>query len=456
MGGGLTRHRRRSKRTGPLPAPGASSHGIGPHDDSGEPEDGRPGGHGGKDGGAAAAARHRRTFYLVGAADWALDFHVLIVAALLVVERTGSGAALFAVAASNWLAETVFEIPTGYIADRYGRTLSTAASFALRGVGFLVVAASHTPLQFVVGWVIVGLGSTMLSGALEAWAVDHEREAGGSVDALLLRAQRAQSLAMLVAIGGAVAVGGISYAAPFVVAGITGLVLAPVVAIAMGPDAGVAGRAAARSTGLRIIPTVLSHRDYRPLFLLGAGMTFAIAIPGVQWAPAVEEVYPTLALVPLGAVRAVAPALRAGTNWFVERAVTRFGRRLTFLTLLLVSAALLGTVARIGGLGLIIGFAFYSALSGIATVLIGARLNEVITTPEWRATILSLYSATLGLVTGIGLLVVGAAVGEPGDRHGVWLVSAGVLAALGVVAGLRPRVLDGPEAAAPARVPTAG
>jgi hypothetical protein len=404
-----------------------------------------------------AAPRHRRTFYLVGAADWALDFHVLIVAALLVVERTGSGAALFAVAASNWLAETIFEVPTGYVADRYGRTLSTAASFALRGIGFLVVAAAHSPLQFVIGWVVVGLGSTMLSGALEAWAVDHEREVGGKVDALLLRAQRAQSVAMLLAIGAAVAVGGISYAGPFVVAGVAGLVLAPVVAIAMGPDPGLAQRAEARTTsGLRVIPKVLSHRDYRPLFLLGAGLTFAIAIPGVQWAPAVEEVYPTLALVPLGAVRAVAPALRAGTNWFVERGVNRFGRRMAFLSLLLVSAALLGTVARVGGLGLIIGFAFYSALSGIATVLIGARLNEVITTPEWRATILSLYSATIGLVTGVGLLVVGAVVGEPGDRHGVWLVSAGVLAALGVAAGLRPRVLDGPEPAAePAEVRTA-
>lgn len=396
---------------------------------------------------------HRRTFYLVSGADYAIDFHVLIVAALLVVERTGSATALFTVAASNWLSETLFEIPTGYVADRYGRTLSTAASFVLRGIGFFVIAVSETTVQFVVGWVIVGLGSTLASGALEAWAVDQERAADGEVDTLLLRGQRAASVGTVVAIAAAVGIGSISYAAPFVAGGAAAIVLAPLVAALMGPDPGLAERAEARSTGAKAVSAVLAHREYRPLFLLGAGLTFALAIPGVQWAPAVEEVYPSLALVPLGAVRAAAPALRAAANWFVEAAVTRLGRRWTFLVVLLVSAALLGTVSRIGGLGLIVGFALFSAVSGVATVLVGARLNEVITTPAWRATILSLYSATISLVTGGGLLVVGHFVAEPTDRHGVWLVAAIVLGTLGLVGGFR-HVLGGVPGRTAATSPT--
>jgi MFS family permease len=89
---------------------------------------------------------HRRAFYAIGFADYAVDFHVLIVAPLLVVDRTGSAAALFLVAASNWLSETAFEIPTGYLADRFGRALSTASSFAVRGIGLLVIATSHSTL----------------------------------------------------------------------------------------------------------------------------------------------------------------------------------------------------------------------------------------------------------------------------------------------------------------------
>lgn len=385
---------------------------------------------------------HRRTFYAVSVADYALDFHVLIVAALLVVERTGSGTALFAVAASNWLSETVFEVPTGYVADRYGRTLSTAGSFALRGVGFLVIAASHSLVQFVVGWVIVGLGSTLLSGALEAWAVDHEHQADNDVDSMLLRAQRATSLAMVAAIAAAVAIGSISYAAPFVVVGVAGLVLAPIVAIRMGPDAGVASRAEARNESKLRARQVVASRRYRPLFLLGGLLTCAMAVPGVQWAPAVEAAYPAFALVPLGTVRAIGPALRTGFNWLVEAVLGRVGRRWTFVGILGASAVLLAVVASGDGAVLIVGFAAFSAIAGVAPVLLGARLNEVIERPEWRATILSVYSATISLVTGIGLLAVGAFIGDPADRRGVWSTAAIALLGLSLAVCLRQGLLE--------------
>jgi DHA3 family tetracycline resistance protein-like MFS transporter len=69
-----------------------------------------------------------------------------------------------------------FEVPTGAIADRYGRRLSVIVAFAVQGAALLLVAAVPTTGGVLAAAALWGFGWTFESGALQAWIVD---ELGG-------------------------------------------------------------------------------------------------------------------------------------------------------------------------------------------------------------------------------------------------------------------------------------
>ena len=64
---------------------------------------------------------------------------------------------------------SVFEIPTGVVADVFSRKLSIIIGFFLFGVGFIVEGAFPIFTTVLIAQVIWGLGWTFISGAHEAW-----------------------------------------------------------------------------------------------------------------------------------------------------------------------------------------------------------------------------------------------------------------------------------------------
>ena len=117
----------------------------------------------------------------------------------------------------------VFEVPTGVVADLKGRRVSFL-------VGALTLMAST--LLYVLLWqvgaafwawalvsVLLGLGFTFFSGAMEAWLVDALHHTGytGELDAVFGRAQAVQGAAMLVgSVLGGVLAQATSLGVPFV------------------------------------------------------------------------------------------------------------------------------------------------------------------------------------------------------------------------------------------------
>lgn len=85
----------------------------------------------------------------------------------------------------------LFEMPTGAVADRYGRKLSFLASCATRAFAFLLYTRADSYLDCAIAEIIDALGLTMASGALEAWAVDGIRAEGDHrpLDRVFARAQ---------------------------------------------------------------------------------------------------------------------------------------------------------------------------------------------------------------------------------------------------------------------------
>ena len=78
------------------------------------------------------------------------------------------------------VAVLVFEVPTGVLADTYGRRRSVIIGFLLMGSGFALEGAVPTFATVLVAQAVWGVGYTFLSGALEAWIADEapERDLG--------------------------------------------------------------------------------------------------------------------------------------------------------------------------------------------------------------------------------------------------------------------------------------
>jgi len=61
------------------------------------------------------------------------------------------------------------EIPTGAIADIYGRRLSFMLACLLEAIGMFVYAFSDTFVGFAIAEALIALGATCASGAFQAW-----------------------------------------------------------------------------------------------------------------------------------------------------------------------------------------------------------------------------------------------------------------------------------------------
>lgn len=72
----------------------------------------------------------------------------------------------------------VFEMPTGLIADIYGRKISVVLSAVTLFISSLVFINFPSLYGFIIAEIIMGLGETLKSGALEAWLVDSLKHEG--------------------------------------------------------------------------------------------------------------------------------------------------------------------------------------------------------------------------------------------------------------------------------------
>ena len=115
----------------------------------------------------------------------------------------------------------LFEIPTGVLADTRGRRASFLLSVAVLFLGTLgYVWAAQVGgglLLFSVMSVVLGLGYTFYSGAVEAWLVDALNAAGyeGQLDRVFARSAQVSGAAMLIGTVGGGLLGSFSLSIPY-------------------------------------------------------------------------------------------------------------------------------------------------------------------------------------------------------------------------------------------------
>lgn len=333
----------------------------------------------------------------------------------------------------------IFEIPTGVVADAWGRRISYllgTVTLALTTVAYYLLWQFNAPFwQWAIVSVLLGLGFTFFSGAVEAWLVDalNFAEYDGPLEAVFGRAQVVAGVAML---SGSVAGGFIAQATtlgvPFLVrAGV--LVVMFGVAFATMRDLGYTRPA--RERPLRAVATTfeaslehgLRNRPVRWLMLASpfvSGVGF-YAFYAMQ--PFLLDLYGDESAY---GVAGLAAAIFAGSQilggLFAARLARLFARRTTALAL--------GTAAGAACLALLgVTETFWLALAllvvwGVAAAAVTpihhAYLNDQIPAAQ-RATVLS-FDSLLGSAGGV---VVQPVLGRTADLSGYglsYVVGAGL------------------------------
>jgi MFS family permease len=314
----------------------------------------------------------------------------------------------------------IFEIPTGVVADTSGRRRSfllSAATLLLGTLAYVAIAAIGGGLVlFVVASIVLGLGFSFYSGAVEAWLVDALAATGyrGQLDRVFARGEMVSGAAMLVGSVGGGVLGNLDLAWPFLVRAV---LLGAVFLVGLGwmHDVGFTPRTAS----LAAMPTEM-HRVLnasvqfgwrsRPVRLL---MIVALFQGGFMmwgfyaWPPYFLELLGRDAVWVAGVVSALIALATIAGNALVEF-FTRFCGRRT--TLLLWAAAV--AVAAAVGVGLV--GSFWPAVvllllaigaEGVATPVQQAYLHQVVPSSQ-RATVVSsvsLVSSAGGIGGQLGL-----------------------------------------------------
>jgi MFS family permease len=175
------------------------------------------------------------------------------------------------------LAYFLFEIPTGVVADTYGRRLSVILGTVGLGIGFIATGLAHGVWLVLAAAAFKGFTWTFKSGADEAWITD---EVGvENVGRTFYAGAQAMRIGGLLGIAAAVGLALVDLRLPIIAGGVVMLGLAVLLALVMRETAFVSARGDDGSARASMVGTAkeggsLIRRN--PLLLLVVGIAFVL------------------------------------------------------------------------------------------------------------------------------------------------------------------------------------
>jgi MFS family permease len=327
----------------------------------------------------------------------------------------------------------VFEIPTGAVADVFGRKASFVLSCVVRGIAFGMYYFSETFAAFLVAEFIDAIGTTLATGALDAWAVDGVRADGDKrpADRLFARGQIigqssmiASGLLITLGLAHDIELAWLVGAAGFFTCGIVGALI-----MREPPRSTPHTAAGPTSVPMMVREAMAAVRDVpamRGLCVMTAAIMFATVPAFHMWQPRLTELAGAGASVAAWVWVALSLASLAGSA-LIPRLVPRFGRARTLTAAIVWRAVMLGIAGAAGGFPLAaVTFILQEMGFGFGEPVMQAWMNEH-ATAERRATMLSVRSMSFTLGGGAGLVVLGL-LARATDIGLAWMVSAALLA----------------------------
>lgn len=374
------------------------------------------------------AARVQRTYLTLMLGNTLAASFIWGINTLFLLDAGLSNLQAFAANAFFTAGMVLFEIPTGIVADTIGRRASyLAGTLTLGGSTFLywLLWETHGPFW---GWavvsVLIGLGFTFFSGAVEAWLVDalHFTGFDGALEDVFGRGQMVSGIAMLVgSVAGGVIAQVTSLGVPFL--------MRVVVLLTM---FGVAWRLM-DDLGFEPEGTRRPIQATRRIFT--ASVDYGLRNPPVRWmmlaAPftAGVGIYTFYALQPYllqlwgnstaYSIAGLAAAIVAGSQiaggYLAPRIRGLFRKRTTALILGLITGSLaMMLLAAAGSFWVaIVLMAVWGMVFAAQMPIRQSYLNDMIPSKQ-RATVLS-FDSLMGNLGGVGIQ---PALGKAADVHG--------------------------------------
>jgi MFS family permease len=322
----------------------------------------------------------------------------------------------------------LFEVPTGVVADSWGRRVSfLLGTITLAGSTFLYYLLWQFSAPFwwwAVVSVLLGLGFTFFSGAVEAWLVDALRFSGyeGGLEAVLGRGQMVSGVAMLAgSVAGGVIAQATNLGVPFLVrVGVLGAMFA--VAFLLMHDVGFTPERSAhplRATRAVLRASVDNGLKNRPVRFIMLAAPFTEGV-GIYVFYALQPYLLQLFGDPRAyAIAGLAAALVAGADivggWMAPRVRNLVKRRTSVLIATNVVSALILVVlmfTSVFWLALVL-LALWAVVASAGTPVRQAYLNDMIASKQ-RATVLS-FDSLMGSAGGV---VVQPLLGRTADLYG--------------------------------------
>jgi len=377
-------------------------------------------------------AEPTRVWYLMRAGSAFGDTVVWVLAPVYFVTTVGmSPLQLVLVGTFMELTVFLFEVPTGIVADVYSRRLSVVIGVFVMGAAILFVGSVPEAWAVIVGWSVWGFGYTFTSGAADAWLAD---EIGvDNVRPVYLRSAQLSRVVSLAAIGISVALGLVAFWLPIVVGGC--VILATGVALALlTPETGFspapreetegAVRAMARTgrAGVKLVRTT-------PLLLLILGISaswgaWSEGYDRLSEAHVIRDVglpsfFGLSFIVWFGLIYAASLLLSIFVARPANRRLERAGQLTVTRTLLVLNAALIGTVVVFGLAGLfwlaVLAMLLTNVARSLVMPLFMSWLNQSITHSSVRATVMSITNQA----DAVGQWTGGPAIGGIGNAFGM-------------------------------------
>ena len=364
-----------------------------------------------------------RTYLVIGALFtvsasliWGINTLFLLDAGLTIFE-------VFVANAAFTLAMAVFEVPTGVVADTRGRRASfllSALTLAIGTVAYVAVEAIHGGLLlYCLAGVVLGLGYTFYTGAVEAWLVDALKATGHTkpLDHVFAKSSIVTSVAMIVGTIGGGALGQADLSIPYIVrAGL--LLMAFGVGFRMMHDLGFTPRTMRlkgivgemRKVARAGLTFGVKSRPVR-LLLMQSFITFGFfSWAWYAWQPYFLELYGENAVWLSGVIAALFALAGIAGNVMVSRLAKPGRRRTTVLiSASAVTAACMIATGAIQSFWITVPIFLLGAVAGgFVQPVRQTYLHAVIPTSE-RATLVSFDSlvgsvGSVGGQTGLGYL----------------------------------------------------
>ena len=309
----------------------------------------------------------------------------------------------------------LFEIPTGAFADIFGRKTSVVLAGVFNVLGTLMYFLATGFWGFAAAESLLAIGSTFLTGAFTAWAIDRLKHFGHVADLKTLFVKENQVVQIVGILGGLLGswIATRSLALTWLASSVLFLFWTALAFFGLKEEYFIrkkfsfsAGFSALKSIVKSSIAFGLQHKTVRFILLVGALQYLCVMPMNMQWQPWFGQFFHSVSDNGwLWVAMSVVVLLGASAmSWFVK--VIRSESAALMLTQLLIGVTMMGTVVfHVFSVSLLI-FLANEFFRGLYKPIKDAYLNDQLPSNE-RATVISFEAISHHVGGGLGLILSG-------------------------------------------------